>query len=118
MDASRAIAQYNAKLVPAYVSSYLTAQLVPVMQPAYADSATLAYALEGQIKGILALITVPAPIPTTDFILYYAFGRKITRIKRRFAGPQLSNEASYLVTTFTARGLNAAALASIVAVLI
>jgi hypothetical protein len=114
----RAIAQYNAKLVPANVSAYLTAQLVPVMQPAYADSAVSAFALEGQVKGILALITVPAPIPTTDFVMYYAFARKITRIKRRFAGPQLAAEAGYLVTTFTARGLNAAALASIVAVLI
>ena len=116
MDASRAIAQYNAKLVPAYVSSYLTA-------PTGAHHATGLRRLGdprgragGQIKGILALITVPAPIQMTDYILYYAFGRKITRRKRRFAGPQLSNEASYL-TTFTARGLNAAALASIVAVL-
>ena len=118
MDPIRAAAQYNAKLVPANVAYYLAIALVPTMQPSYAASAVEAAAMEGTIKGILELITIPATIPSTDFILYYAMGRQILRKKRRFNGPVLDAEVTMMVTTYTARGLNATALASIVAALV
>jgi hypothetical protein len=118
VDPIRAAAQYNAKLVPTNVAAYYAIALVPVMQPSYAASAVEAAAMEGTIKGILELITIPATIPSTDFILYYAMGRQILRKKRRFNGPVLDAEVTMMVTTYTARGLNATALASIVAALV
>lgn len=118
MDPIKAAAQYNAKLTGPNVLAYLLLALVPTMQPAYADSAVIAAALEASIKGILSIITVPAPIQVTDYILYYAFGRAILRRKRRYAGVPLGLEVGYLTTIYTARGLDAAALASIAALLV
>ena len=117
MDPISASARYNAKLVPADISAILTV-LLPTMQPAYGVSATAAANTEALVKGVLSGITVPAPIPTPDYAIYYAFARQIVKKARRFpGGPGLTTEIGYLVTTYTARGCSAPALASIVVAL-
>lgn len=113
MDAVKAAARYAAKLVPSQVKEDFTAQLA-TMNAAYAGSATDMYNLENVVKGVLQLIVAPTPIPTTDFPLYYSFGKQIYRKMRRFpGGPQLTAEIGYLTVTYTARGLSATALADV-----
>jgi len=117
MNAIAASAHYNAKLIPANVIVDFTNQLT-TMQMAYAASATDLFTLEGIVKGVLALDITPTVIPTTDFPGYYSFAKQCYAKARRFPGaPQLTDEIAYLVTTYTARGFRATALASIVAAL-
>lgn len=117
MNAVKAAARYVAKLIPANVALDFTTALA-TMQASYADSATDMFTLEGTVKGVLALDITPTPIPTTDFPGYYSFAKQLYRKARRFpGGPQFTNEVTYLVTTYTARGFRGTALASIVAAL-
>jgi len=118
MNAIKAAARYAAKLIPANVALDFTTALA-TMQSNYADSATDLFTLEGIIKGILNLDITPAPIPTTDFPGYYSFAKQLFRKMRRFpGGPQLANEATYLQTTYAARGFRVTALESIKATLL
>jgi hypothetical protein len=113
MNPIRAALAYDTKLTAAGTEALLVA-LKPAMVVAYGTSAVAAYALENQVKGVLELVVAPAPIPTPDYPIYYAFARQILRKSRRFpGGPGLTTEIGYLITTYTARGCNAAALAAI-----
>jgi hypothetical protein len=114
MNAVRAIAAYNAKLVPANVAADLTAQL-PDMQATYASSATALYTLEGNVKGALQALEPGVTIESVEYPFYYAFAKKIYRMKRRFPGGHiLALEVDRYKTVWTARGLNTTALAAIV----
>jgi len=113
MNAIRASAAYNAKLIPANVQADLTAQLSQ-MQGDYAVSATAAYYLEGVIKGALQALEPGETIESIDYPFYYAFGKKIARIMRRFpGGGMLIKEVDRMKAIWTSRGLSATALTAI-----
>lgn len=117
MDAIRASAAYNAKLTAARVEAFLTYDKATMVSN-YAATAGDLYDIENTVKGILGLITSPAPIPVTDYPLYYSFAKQCYRKARILGGgAALTVEIGYLITTYVARGLVDAALDSIVAAL-
>jgi hypothetical protein len=114
VNAIRAAQAYNLKLVPANVAADLTAQL-PDMQASYAVSATSLYTLENNVKGALQGLEPGVTIESVEYPFYYAFAKRIFRMKRRFPGGHiLALEVDRLKTIWTARGLNTTALAAIV----
>ena len=102
-------AQYNAKLIPAQVSAYLTA-----------SKARMTFRLgrylaeEAHIRALLGGILSALAVPSYKFANYMAAALNMWRLERKFGGSTAGrNEIAYVVATWTSRGLVGATLGHI-----
>jgi len=70
-------------------------------------------ALEGDVRTVLER----RGITTIQYPIYYAYGRRLWKLKTKFTGPVLAREARILYEEFKFKGLVAAVLEEIAGVL-
>jgi hypothetical protein len=102
-------AQYNAKLVPAQVSAYITAR-----KGQMSFSLARYLAKEAHIRSLIGGLLSGVSMPSYKIANYMAAGLHMWKIFNKLGGSTAGrNEIAYVIATWTSRGLTAARLADV-----